>query len=1015
MNSQRRGGRGSRRVGEWRVCAGRGALTLARQVLRCGLVLACALGFALAAAAEASADVYWTHSPSGSTSDGIGRANPDGTGVNQNFITTNGPQGVAVDGSYVYWTNPYSNTIARANLDGSGVNQSFITGAETPMQVAVDGTHVYWTNFNSTMSGQADTIGRANLDGTGVNNSFIPTQDGVGVAVDGAHVYWANARTHSPGQGDTIGRANLDGTGVNQSFITTSYPHGVAVDSGHVYWSTGHNVGRANLDGTGVNQSFITPNGTDFPLEVAVDGGHVYWSSVSNDNSDTIGRANLDGTGVSQSFITGIQNPYGVAVTRGSSPSVTSVSPASGPASGGSSVTVRGSGFTGATAVAFAYSDSGSTHEVAAGSFNVVDDGTITAVSPDLGAGAAADENGQGVLLTDVIVTAGGLSSAVSPPGDSFSADCSQDSNVADGAWAVSGCFVQPDPNNYDGTQESSLDGLVVSPDPGASSDYDTGGSAAVSTKGSATLSLDTTAISASASRRLVPLLKGAVKLALSGGPQTISLPAGFKLAGMPLSGSLTLTPGANGTVTGTGFGTLPDILGGGTAARAKVTFTSSLGSGLTSLHADAVSGSFAKLFRLDALRLDYKGGTWTVNAKATGAGGAAQLLTGTLAYNSADTLTAGTLNISGIELAGVLSIKKFAVSYSLANGWAGSATITQGKQGASVDLRFDAQGLLKAGSFKARQVHLFRVLALKTFDMTYDTASDTWTLAVEANIKGAKQTTASLKVVNGMVEGANFHIKDVRFANALKIIDLNLSYTSKGGHTVYDGAVDVELAGMANRFGKVVHGIRGSMVFTDGHFTKGSLHLRGNIPVFEFAFLNEIGADIELKPMHEIAGTVGLSAGPEVRNKTLLGVKGKLTYTYPAGKTAASYAINVSEFQAVGIDLGTGSMIFHDGTAKLKADLGKGGNGLHLGRFVDLTGTLTGTITKRLIRLDGKDKLEVKISGKTYTLKVDTALNNRGVAACGTAPGIKSPVGFTMDWGHAPALATHDCSLVGY
>jgi hypothetical protein len=38
------------------------------------------------------------------------------------------PLGVAVDGQHVYWMNCASGTIGRADLDGSGVNQSFISG-----------------------------------------------------------------------------------------------------------------------------------------------------------------------------------------------------------------------------------------------------------------------------------------------------------------------------------------------------------------------------------------------------------------------------------------------------------------------------------------------------------------------------------------------------------------------------------------------------------------------------------------------------------------------------------------------------------------------------------------------------------------------------------------------------------------------------------------------------------------------------------------------------------------------
>jgi hypothetical protein len=58
--------------------------------------------------------------------------------VNQTFITgANGPYGIAVDASYIYWANYNTNAIARANLDGTGVNQSFITGVNGPEGIAI--------------------------------------------------------------------------------------------------------------------------------------------------------------------------------------------------------------------------------------------------------------------------------------------------------------------------------------------------------------------------------------------------------------------------------------------------------------------------------------------------------------------------------------------------------------------------------------------------------------------------------------------------------------------------------------------------------------------------------------------------------------------------------------------------------------------------------------------------------------------------------------------------------------
>ena len=133
-----------------------------------------------------------------------------------------------VNVGHVYWTDFATGTIGRANLDGTGANQSFISGASGPVGVAVDAGHIYWTN--DLMS----TIGRANLDGTDANQSFISTASRTPtVAVDAGHVYWTNFGAGTSTGTGTIGRANLDGTDVNQTFISAPFsPFGVAVDAG---------------------------------------------------------------------------------------------------------------------------------------------------------------------------------------------------------------------------------------------------------------------------------------------------------------------------------------------------------------------------------------------------------------------------------------------------------------------------------------------------------------------------------------------------------------------------------------------------------------------------------------------------------------------------------------------------------------------------------------------------------------------------------------------------------------
>ena len=68
-----------------------------------------------------------------------------------------GALAVGVDSGHIYWTTTRTSfgdeppaewvgTIGRANLDGSGAEQRFITGESHITDVAVDSGHVYWVN-----------------------------------------------------------------------------------------------------------------------------------------------------------------------------------------------------------------------------------------------------------------------------------------------------------------------------------------------------------------------------------------------------------------------------------------------------------------------------------------------------------------------------------------------------------------------------------------------------------------------------------------------------------------------------------------------------------------------------------------------------------------------------------------------------------------------------------------------------------------------------------------------------
>ena len=142
----------------------------------------------------------------------------------------------------------------------------------------------------------------------------------------------------------------------------------------------------------------VTITGTGFTGGTAVQFGGTAASSFSVDSSSQITAISPAGTGTVDIRVT---TPGGTSTllaadqfTYVAAPTVTSVSPNIGPVAGGTSVTITGTGFTGATAVHF-----GGT----VGSYTVNTDISMTATSP------------AGTGTVDVTVTAPGGTSATSP------------------------------------------------------------------------------------------------------------------------------------------------------------------------------------------------------------------------------------------------------------------------------------------------------------------------------------------------------------------------------------------------------------------------------------------------------------------------------------------------------------------------------------------------------------------------------------------------------------------------
>jgi hypothetical protein len=152
----------------------------------------------------------------------LGRANLDGSGVNQNLIgVALGVFGVAVDGQHVYSTDSAQGTIGRAKLDGSGVDDSFVVGADHPAAVAVDALPLApLASITTPAPGATYTVGHAvdstlacsgGAGGPGVTSCVDQSGRASGAAIDtsslGSHTFTVTA-TSSDGQTATSSEAH---------------------------------------------------------------------------------------------------------------------------------------------------------------------------------------------------------------------------------------------------------------------------------------------------------------------------------------------------------------------------------------------------------------------------------------------------------------------------------------------------------------------------------------------------------------------------------------------------------------------------------------------------------------------------------------------------------------------------------------------------------------------------------------------------------------------------------------
>jgi hypothetical protein len=234
-------------------------------------------------------------------------------------LTAQRVQGVASDGSYIYWTNKTAVGQVFRALPTGAAQTTIANNQNQPDWIASNGTTVAWTNqgSNQVMTAPAAAVDASatQLNDAGENGT-LPA----GIAIDSANVYYAT-KTTGGGLAEAVPLA-----GGPVSEIGTATYVGIAVDATNVYWTGGFSnpiVSQNTKNGTTATVKIIaTGSALTCPLGVASDGANVYFldqgttsAGVIVPSTGALYRVPVGNGGTLPApLVRGLTDPQGIAV-----------------------------------------------------------------------------------------------------------------------------------------------------------------------------------------------------------------------------------------------------------------------------------------------------------------------------------------------------------------------------------------------------------------------------------------------------------------------------------------------------------------------------------------------------------------------------------------------------------------------------------------------------------------------------------------------------------------------------
>lgn len=240
--------------------------------------------------------VYWTDS----ADNGSIMKVPLGGGTPTTLATTtlisghSDPMGIALDSSNVYWVDAYGGAVAKVPI-GGGSQTLIATGLTSPWNLSLQGGSLYWTELTNPANVAKVSTGGGTVT-TLVSNLNAP----FGIVTDSTSAYFAG--------GTFVAKVPLGG-GTVTTLATGGQPYRLAINSTDLFWSDPP-AGTILSVPIGGGSTTTVGSSLTHPLELALDASNIYWTC---NWCGTVSKMPIGG-GTVTTLAGGLTNPVGIAV-----------------------------------------------------------------------------------------------------------------------------------------------------------------------------------------------------------------------------------------------------------------------------------------------------------------------------------------------------------------------------------------------------------------------------------------------------------------------------------------------------------------------------------------------------------------------------------------------------------------------------------------------------------------------------------------------------------------------------